>query len=104
MHAPPALKFASNKPIRPLTQVAATLIPQPPCRYLSHPPEPQSRIGAFFFEHGQICDSIHSIEITLVDNRNRDGDTPHPPNTQIAVSATLSPDMPSAGAFFCNIT
>jgi hypothetical protein len=93
------LKFKQEYPIRPMTQVAVTLIPTPPCRYLSHPLSPNHVLGLFLTPN-RICDLIHSIETAAVDNRNRDGDTLIPPTPKIVVSATLCPGMPSAGAFF----
>ena len=82
-----------------MTQVAATLIPPTPCRYLSHSLSPNHALGLFFGLNWNViqftvlkpCLSIMEIETAV---------PPHPPNTLNAVSATLSPDMPSAGAFF----
>lgn len=82
-----------------MTQVVATLIPQPPLSLSGSPNEPQSSIGAFF-EPARSCDLFHSIETFFIDNGNRDGDTPHPPNTLSRRLGHPEPRHANVGAFF----
>jgi len=73
--------------------------PPPPLSLPAPSTKPQSSIGVFLNEN-RGCELLHSIKNGGIDNKNRDGDPLIPQHPKIAVSATLSPDITSAGAFF----